>query len=394
MNYVLFDKVSRDALFPIVYTRPVGSIRIGMLSLKEKWEHFLKRETTFLVPDYLSEKFSSKQEKINVFINSSVIPDLQLANEIETLRKGQKLIQNEELIAFVSGPVSWSDINKMVSSFESIHYNNKFKFISNTWDIISFLKDELINDFSLKCRDYQTNNLPKHVTAISSENVVLGKNVRLGVCILNASVGEIVIDNDAEIQDGAILKGPIYLGKNSTIKMGAKIHGNVSIGNNCKVGGEVCDSIFQAYSNKGHDGFLGHSYLGEWCNLGADTNNSNLKNTFDKVRIWNYASEKFDRTDLQFLGMIMGDHSKTGINTMLNTGTVIGVASNVYGAGFPRNFMPDFTNGGPQKMDVFQLKKAFKMAEEMMLRRGLIFSKLDEMIFNYIFENTKKYRNF
>lgn len=394
MSFVLFDSLNRDALLPIVYMRPVGTIRVGMLTLQEKWEHFLKKPTSFLVPVYLSNRFQAEQESLNVYINAAVIPSKDLITEILKLQRGQKLIQNENLLAFVSTQISWEDILLHVNSFTAITYEANVKIISKTWDIISFLKEQLLDDFKLNNRESQIKNINGFATLISPGKIIVGKNVKIGACILNASEGDIVIDDNAEIHDGAIVKGPVYLGENSTINMGAKIHGPVSIGNNCKVGGEVCDSVLQAYSNKGHDGFLGHSYIGEWCNMGAGTNTSNLKNTYDKVRIWNYATGKFDHTQLQFLGTIMGDHSKTGINTMLNTGTVIGVATNVFGAGFPRNFMPDFTIGGPQKMEVFNLKLVCRMAKAMMVRRNIELSESEEKIFEYIFEQTIKYRKY
>jgi UDP-N-acetylglucosamine diphosphorylase/glucosamine-1-phosphate N-acetyltransferase len=226
--------------------------------------------------------------------------------------------------------------------------------------------------------------LPGHVIAYNPSNIRIGENVKLEHCILNASHGAIVIDNDTEVMDGAMLRGPVYIGKHSVVKMAAKIYGPFSCGEECRIGGEVSDSVFQSYSNKGHDGFLGHSYIGEWCNLGADTNVSNLKNAYQPVRLWNYASKRFVHTGLQFLGLIMGDHSKTGINTMINSGTVVGVACNLFGAGFPRNFIPSFVEGGAQGFKPFPLIQVLKMAQLMMARRKIDFTTEEKQIIEKI----------
>lgn len=392
MNVILFDHTQREALYPIVFTRPVSSIRVGMLSIQQKWESLLNVVVSTLVPDYLSAKFPSKFETEDLYINASVLPSKPLIDEILKLNTNQKLVKGDLLLAFYGEKMKWEKVEKLASKLEAVESESVIVNIKNTWDIISLLKPELQSDFNLVAERFTPAQIPSYTTAIERNNIWVGANVKLGACILNATEGEIVIDDDAEIMDGAMVKGPVYLGKHSCIKMGAKIYGPVSVGEHCKLGGEVCDSILQAYSNKGHDGFLGHSYLGEWCNLGADTNTSNLKNTYEPVRLWNYSTKKFDRTGMQFLGLIMGDHSKTGINTMLNTGTVIGVACNVYGGGFPRNFIPDFSMGSSHKMEKFPLKKVFEMAGAMMQRRKIEFSHSDEEILTSVFEITKEFR--
>ncbi|MDA3928500.1 MAG: putative sugar nucleotidyl transferase [Prolixibacteraceae bacterium] len=392
MNIVLFDASNREALFPVSTTRPIAEIRVGMFTIVEKWEAIVNHKVSALVPSYLAKKFPAKMESQNTFVNGAVLPTKALFEEIQKLENNQKLVQGNTLVAFVSESVKWNNIEKLSANFDHIELKLELNSIGKTWDIVKNLKSELINDFDLLGDTFTKANVPEYTTAISAENIIVGANVKIGACILNASEGKIVIDDEAEIMDGAIVKGPVYIGKHSTIKMGAKLYGAVSIGPYCKVGGELIETIFQAYSNKGHDGFIGHSYLGEWCNLGANTNISNLKNTYEQVRLWNYTSGSFEKTGMQFLGLIMGDHSKTGINTMLNTGSVIGVACNIYGAGFPRNFIPDFTMGSSRKMELFPLKNVYKMAEVMMKRRNLEFDDIDKNVLLAIIENTKMLR--
>ena len=392
MNVILFDPKNREALYPIVLTRPFSTVRVGMLTIKEKWEVYLGKSCSVLAPKYLTEKYKTEYSAENLYINASIFPTKELFEEILSLRSGEELVKENQLIAFYAEKISWEDLPKITEDLLPVESKNEVISLKNTWDIIRYLKSELHRDFELVADRFSEAEFLSYTTAINCEKIKVGQNVKLGACILNASEGEIIIDDEAEIMDGAMVKGPIYLGKHSCIKMGAKIYGPVAIGEHCKVGGEVYDSILQAYSNKGHDGFLGHSYLGEWCNLGADTNISNLKNNYEPVRIWNYATGSFSRTGMQFLGLIMGDHSRTGINTMLNTGTVIGVACNVYGSGFPRNFIPDFTIGSAHKIETFPLKKVHAMAKNMMERRKMELSSVDEKVLETAFDMTLRYR--
>lgn len=386
MNYILFDSNSRESFFPIVSLRPIASIRIGALTIKEKWDFFLNTDCSYLVPDYLSEKFPSCLEDDNVFIDSSVLPNFNVVQQILGLKIGEGLFLNNEMIACRTSQFD-SELKKKEVVFNVTKINH-------TWDIVSVLKNELGSDFVRIKSMYSEIGSHEYATLINTDNILVGKDVKIGACILNATEGEIIIDDEAEVMDGAIIKGPIYIGKHSVVKMGAKLYGPIAVGEQCRIGGEVCDSVLQGYCNKGHDGFLGHSYIGEWCNIGADSNTSNLKNNYDKVRLWNYSSQCFDKTGLQFLGLIMGDHSKTGINTMINTGTVIGIASNVYGAGFPRNFVPDFTEGSALKLKESRLTSVYKMASSMMARRDIEFTHIDQAIVQYLFSISQKFRRF
>lgn len=392
MNYILFDHLQRESLYPIVFTRPVSNIRVGMLTIQQKWEKWLNATTSVLVPEYLSEKFPASFSEKNIYINASLLPHQEILDVINQLESGQKIVANNQLLAFCTGEIEWENLEKVTAEFPSLQYNGHFELLSRTWDIIALLAVELRQDFDRFCDKFNHPDFPSYATCIQPENILVGRKVKIGACILNASEGKIVIDDDAEIMDGAIIKGPVYIGKHSIVKMGAKIYGPVAVGEHCRVGGEVSDSVFQSYCNKGHDGFLGHSYLGEWCNLGADTNTSNLKNNYEPVRIWNYKTQRFDRTGMQFLGLIMGDHAKTGINTMLNSGTIVGVASNIYGGGFHKNFVPDFSTGEPSKLSVYCLQNVYKMAKAMMERRHVKFTSADEKILNYVFDSTSVFR--
>ena len=236
--------------------------------------------------------------------------------------------------------------------------------------------------------------IPAGVNTVNQENIFLEEGAKLTFCTLNASTGPIYIGKDAEIMEGCIVRGALAMCDNSVLKLGAKIYGATTIGPHSKVGGEVNNSVLMGYSNKGHDGFLGNSVLGEWCNLGADTNNSNLKNNYAEVRLWDYNTGRFAKTGLQFCGLMMGDHSKCGINTMFNTGTVVGVSANIFGSGFPRNFIPSFSWGGASGFTVYKTNKVFEVANEVMKRRKISFDDIEKRILENVYELTKQYRNY
>lgn len=394
MNVILFDPVNRKNLYPIVLTRPCASIRVGMFTIQEKWDLYLGETSTVLVPEFLSGKYKANFTDENLYVNATLLPGKDVLDQILLLKPGEKLICDGKLVAFKQGKVMWENMANVLNDLSPVESNLETDFIEHTWDIIRHLDNQLKSDFEIALHKFSAIELPEYTTAIHPELIRTGTNVKIGACILNASEGAIIIDDDAEIMDGAMLKGPLYMGKHSVVKMGAKIYGPVATGEHCRLGGEVTDSVLQAYSNKGHDGFLGHSYLGEWCNLGADTNTSNLKNNYEAVRLWNYSDHSFNHTNMQFLGAIMGDHAKTGINTMLNSGTVIGVAGNVYGGGFLRNFVPDFCTGSPSKLSVFPYRQVIKMAHAMMKRRNIELSSDEESILFAAFEESKEYRKF
>jgi UDP-N-acetylglucosamine diphosphorylase/glucosamine-1-phosphate N-acetyltransferase len=389
MNYILFDGPSRTNLLPFTFTRPVADIRVGILTIREKWEHFLGATTTTVTEDYLSEKFPMVEMEENIMINASFCPNAELVELIKNLKENQAIFSGEDVIAFYTLDTQ-EDIN--FDDFDAIEYDAHILKIEHTWDIFSKNGEAIENDFSLLTEGRKSQTLPKSVNTINPKNIFIEEGAKLEFVTLNASSGPIYIGKNAEIMEGSIIRGPFALCDHATVKLGAKIYGPSTIGPHSKVGGEVNNSVLFGYSNKGHDGFLGNSVLGEWCNLGADTNNSNLKNNYAEVRLWDYNTEGFARTGLQFCGLMMGDHSKCGINTMFNTGTVVGVSANIFGSGFPRNFVPSFSWGGHGGFTTYLTKKAFEVCKIVMSRRDIEFTKQDAAILEHIFEETKKFR--
>ena len=390
MNYILFDGTVRNALLPFTFTRPVADIRVGILTIREKWEKYLGYTTTTITEDYLSQKYPMVEMEENVLINASFLPNDELIELIKGLQQNQAVFCGEEVIAFYTNDTQ-EEVN--FDNYESIEYNDDSSLrIKNTWDIFSKNEEALEADFELLTAGRRSKPIPSSNNVISPENIFLEEGAKVEFCTLNASTGPIYIGKDAEIMEGSIIRGSLALCEHATIKLGAKIYGPTTIGPYCKVGGEVNNSVLFAYSNKGHDGFLGNSVLGEWCNLGADNNNSNLKNNYTPVRLWSYETENFAKTGLQFCGLMMGDHSKCGINTMFNTGTVVGVSANIFGSGLPRNFIPSFSWGGASGFTTYLPNKAYETAKAMMNRRNVEFTKEDEEILNHVFEVTKKWR--
>jgi UDP-N-acetylglucosamine diphosphorylase/glucosamine-1-phosphate N-acetyltransferase len=391
MNYILFDGTVRNSLLPLTFTKPVADLRIGILTIREKWETYLGFTTTTLTEDYLEEKFPMVEMEQNVMINASFLPTLSLAEMIMELKENQAIFKEEEVIAFYT-----TDSQETIDfeHYEQIEFDSEVTQIKNTWDLFSLNDMALKADFELITEGRKSQPIPEGVRFLNKENIFIEEGAKILFSVLNADSGPIYIGKDALIMEGSLIRGPFALGENSVVKMGAKIYGATTIGPYCTVGGEVNNAILSGYSNKGHDGFLGNSVLGEWCNIGADTNNSNLKNNYSEVRLWNYETENFAKTGLQFCGLIMGDHSKCGINTMFNTGTVIGVSANIYGSNFPRNFIPSFSWGGAAGFSTYQLDKVNETAVLVMKRRGVDFDEKEQRILAHIFEITKKYRNF
>ncbi|MFD1064223.1 GlmU family protein [Winogradskyella litorisediminis] len=389
MNYILFDGPNRDNLLPFTYTRPVADIRIGILTIREKWESFLDLTTTTITEDYLSEKFPMVEMETNVMINASYLPNAEIVEIVKQLKVNQAIFQGEDVIAFCVEEEAEHD---GFDDFEAIEFQNPILKIENTWDIFSKNAEAIAEDFQLITKDKISEPIPPSVNAVNPENIFIEKGATVNFSSLNASSGPIYIGRDAEVMEGSLVRGPFVLCHHSTLKLGAKIYGATTIGPHSKVGGEVNNSVIFGYSNKGHDGFLGNSVLGEWCNIGADSNNSNLKNNYAEVRLWDYKTQGFAKTGLQFCGLMMGDHSKCGINTMFNTGTVVGVSSNIFGSGFPRNFVPSFSWGGSKGFVTYKTSKAFEVADVVMNRRSLKFSETDKAILEHVFELSKTFR--
>ena len=389
MNYIFFDGPSRNNLLPFTYTRPVADIRVGILTIREKWENFLGNTTTTITEDYLSDKYPMVEMDENVMINASFLPNEKLIEIVKDLKKNQAVFKDEDVIAFFSKD-SQEEVD--FDAYDAIEFNEDIIKIENTWDIFSKNGDAIKEDFDLLTKDQTSQPIPESNNIIAPENIFIEEGAKLEFATLNANSGPIYIGKNAEVMEGSIIRGPFALCDNATVKLGAKIYGPTTVGPHSKVGGEVNNSVLFGYSNKGHDGFLGNSVLGEWCNLGADSNNSNLKNNYAEVRLWDYETEGFARTGLQFCGLMMGDHSKCGINTMFNTGTVVGVSANIFGSGFPRNFVPSFSWGGSAGFSTYLTKKAFEVAKVVMSRRSIDFTDQDKTILEHVFEETKKYR--
>lgn len=389
MNYILFDGPSRNKLLPFTYTRPVADIRVGILTIREKWEKYLGNTTSTVTEDYLTEKFPMVELEENVMINASYLPNAELVELIKSLREKQAIFKGEDVIAFHT-QAEQEAVN--FDEYEAIEFEREILCIENTWDIFSKNGEAISQDFELLTNGRQSQPIPKSVNVIHAENIFIEEGAKLEFVTLNASSGPIYIGQNAEIMEGSIIRGPFALCEYGIVKLGAKIYGPTTVGPHSRVGGEVNNSVLFGYSNKGHDGFLGNSVLGEWCNLGADTNNSNLKNNYAEVRLWDYETEGFARTGLQFCGLMMGDHSKCGINTMFNTGTVVGVSANIFGSGFPRNFVPSFSWGGNSGFTTYLTKKAFEVAKVVMSRRNVEFTQQDAKILEHIFEDTKRFR--
>ena len=392
MNYILFDSASRNNLLPLTFTRPAADIRIGILTIREKWELFLKTKTSSLTESYLSIKYPLVKAEINVLVNGSICPNLALVAEIKKLKEGQAIVKDDTIIAMCLNAVSLENIADGNEDMEMFETETNFMKVQNTWDIFNFNDQAIKDDFAILTKGRKSQPISSTNRCVKPENIFIEEGAKVEFAILNASEGPIYIGKDAEVMEGSKIRGSFALCEHAVLKMDAKIYGPTTIGPYSKVGGEVTQSVIFGYTNKAHDGFLGHSVLGEWCNLGADTNTSNLKNTYEEVKLWSYAEDCFVQTGLQFCGTIMGDHSKCGINTMFNTGTVIGVNANVFGPGFQRNFVPSFSWGGTHGLIDYDLKKAVKTAEIVFARRNKPFDKVEKSILSEIFSLTYKNR--
>ncbi|UNY97658.1 GlmU family protein [Zhouia spongiae] len=389
MNYILFDGPARNALLPFTYTRPVADIRIGILTIREKWEKHLGYVTTTITEEYLSEKYPMVEMEHNILINASYLPNDELVRLIKNLKYDQAVFYKDDVIAFYT-----SDTQEEVDleSYEAIEYEGDVITVQHTWDIFSKNGLALEADFELLTKDRKSAPISGTNNVICVENIFIEEGAQVEFCTLNALTGPIYIGKDAVVMEGSMIRGGLALGDEAVLKMGTRIYGPTTIGPHCKAGGEITNSVMFANSNKGHEGYLGNSVLGEWCNVGADTNTSNLKNNYDQVRVWSYETEGFAKTGLQFCGLTMGDHSKCGINTMFNTGTVVGVSANIFGSGFPRNFIPSFSWGGANGFSTYLPKKAFETCKVVMKRRNIEFDNQEAAILEHIFEETKKYR--
>ncbi len=389
MNLILIDNEKTwKNLLPLTYTRPVSEIRIGILTIKEKWEKHLKSQASYRCTDYLSHKFSVnyKAGKNNLFIASDVLPDAKLVSAIKKLKSNEGLKKNGALIACNTSAATFNlDTCK--------EYEASILRIENVWDIFIKNGEALKADFELLTKGRKSAALSKSNTLVGKKNLIfLEKGAKAEAATFNTNSGPIYIGKNSEVMEGSAVRGPFALCDDSTLKLMAKVYGPTTIGPHCKVGGEVNNSVIFGYTNKAHDGFLGNSVVGEWCNLGADTNNSNLKNNYGEVKIFSYATNGNINTGLQFCGLIMGDHSKCGINTMFNTGTVVGVGANIFGGGFPPAHIPSFVWGGAEGFDTHRLDKMYESTTRVYERRHKILEADEKKILEIIFHETTKFR--
>jgi UDP-N-acetylglucosamine diphosphorylase/glucosamine-1-phosphate N-acetyltransferase len=392
MNYILFDEsIVRTNLLPLTFTRPVSDIRIGILTIREKWEKRLKSTTSTLTEPHLSVKFPIVKMAENVLINGSICPNDEIIAAITHLKPNQTIVYKDTIIALHVTAEELDNIGDASSEgIEEIEMTEAPLKLSHTWEIFSKNEIAIKEDFTLLTKGRKSQKLSDTNKVFGGENIFVEKGAKVECAMLNGTTGPIYIGKETEIMEGAAIRGPFALCEGSEVKMGAKIYGPTTIGPFCRVGGEINNSVMFGYSNKAHDGFLGHSVIGEWCNLGADTNTSNLKNTYDHVRLWSYGKQTFVNTHLQFCGLIMGDHSKCAINTMFNTGTVVGVSANVFGSGFQRNFIASFTWGGTAGHTNYSIKKAMEVAEIVFKRRRRIFDEVERDLLTSVYNLTLK----
>jgi UDP-N-acetylglucosamine diphosphorylase/glucosamine-1-phosphate N-acetyltransferase len=370
MNIILFDNQTRAHLLPFTFTRPVAEIRIGITTIREKWERAFKTECSFFTQDYLSELFPCRIANDNLFIAGNLLPDPKLVDAVKTLSIGEVLKDSQNsVLALRAG--SFEEF-AVLENFKTIIYSNDFISISSKHDIFSLNDKVLINDFNDFTKRRKSNILSASNKLIgNSKNIFIEAGAKIEGAILNCETGPIYIGKNAQIMEGSCVRGPFALLEESIVKMGAKIYGATTIGPHCKVGGEIQNVVMLGYSNKGHDGYLGNAVVGEWCNIGAGSDASNLKNNYGEVVQWNYASQSYENTRLQFCGLMLGDHSKCGIGSMFNTGTVIGVGCNLFGSDFHRSFVPSFSTGNRNKgYAQYSIEKVLESEQAMFLRRG------------------------
>lgn len=396
MNLILSDDIEkRMDLFPLTFTRPAGDLRVGILTIQDKWQKLSGAQTSLLGDQYLRIKYTPIVEDDNYVVDSRILPTPELVTEVSSLQKGEGITIDDYIIA---ARLDAEDATKFYSDRKSLNISAKshtpISRIDNTWDIFTLNEQEIERDFHLLTDGRKSAGLSDTNRYLQPERIFVEEGAKAEFTIINPAGGYVYLGKDSEIMENAVVHGSLALCEHSCIKIGAKIYGATTMGPHTKCGGEVNNSVIWGYSNKGHDGFLGNSVLGQWCNLGADTNNSNLKNNYAEVKLWSYAKHRFVKTGLQFCGLIMGDHSKSSINTMFNTGTVIGVSCNIFGTGFPRNFVPSFSWGGADSdYEQYPLKNALTTAQIMMARRHIELDDVETAILTHIFEETQELRN-
>lgn len=397
-NLILFDDDAHDGLLPLTYTRPVAELRVGILTIREKWQLALNSDASYITQGYLSDRFPIYVGDDNLVVNGSVLPNTALLEKIQALEPSEAILSNGNLVA---ARLDFDQFTSLMEETEieelagmELEADLEFIKIDHVWEVFQKNDKALADDFALLTQGRTSAPLSSSNRLIGPVNqLFIEPGAKVEGATINTTNGPVYIGTGAEVMEGCLIRGGLALCEGAVLKMGAKIYGATTIGPYCKVGGEVTNSVLQGYTNKAHDGYLGNSVLGEWCNLGADTNCSNLKNTYEEVKLWNFNTESFEPTGQQFIGLIMGDHSKAAINTMFNTGTVVGVCANIFGEGFPRQFIPSFSWGGKHGFTTFRLDKASAMAARVMSRRNIPFLEEDQHVLQWVYDFSAKYRS-
>ena len=384
MQLVFSDAQYWEDFLPLTFTRPVSELRMGILTFQERWKKLLEIEDiAFLTEDYLQEKFKKPELKESLLIVPNFLPTESVLEQIKKIKQGEALIYQNEVIAAKLNmrDFSLSQITKMTD------VDGELLFVKSPSDIFTYNQQFLDYDFELLTRNRKSQELSETNNFLGDKkDLFIEEGAEIEFATLNCKTGKIYVGKNAEIMEGAMIRGSLALCEGSKINMGAKVYGATTIGPYSKVGGEVNNIVIFGYSNKGHEGFIGNSVIGEWCNLGADTNSSNLKNNYANVKLWNYRLSRFVDTGLQFCGLIMGDHSKSSINTQFNTGTVVGVAANIFKTGFPPNLVKSFSWGGMNGDESYRLDKVFEVMEKVMQRRKVDLTDIDKNIISHLYE--------
>lgn len=397
MHIVLFDNaVWRQNLYPLTWTRPVSDLRVGILTLAEKWSKWLNGTTSFITEDYLSSKYplsSELSEHEYLIVRGNICPDTELCEIANHLKVGQGIKDEYGFVMLKtdrSGLLNFDPNN--LNHFEWIYYSpHPMIQLFYPEDIFNLNGAQIESDFKLLTTGRISATL-SNTNQFLGDRIFAEEGAKAECSIFNSLEGPIYLGKNSEVWENSTIRGAFSLGEGSHIKMGTKVYSNVSIGPECRMGGELNTCVVWGYSSKGHDGFMGHAVVGEWCNWGADSNNSNLKNNYKNVKVYDYKSDSYRDTKLQFCGVVMGDHSKCAINSSFNTGTIVGVACNVFGAGFPPAFIPDFSWGGAGDLVTHDLDRMFETASLVYQRRNRIFDHIERDILKNIFKKTAKYR--
>ncbi|WP_185862065.1 putative sugar nucleotidyl transferase [Blattabacterium cuenoti] len=393
MNFILYDGIEWKNLFPITLTRPVSEIRLGLFTIKERWEKYIGvKAVDIITQPFLSKKYSlvKKEYFTNILlINSSFLPNEELIKIILSLKENEAIFFKKKIVVIKKSFFSYKEniISLKEKNYKKIYNIKNIVHIQHTWDIFINNESVLKKDFMFFTKGKKSFSLlGKNNNILCKEKIFLEEDIIANNIVLNAQLGPIYIEKGVDIMEGSVIRGPVSIGKKATLNIGSKIYGGTSIGSFCKVGGEIINSIIFSYSNKAHDGFLGNAILGTWCNLGAGTNISNLRNDYRKITVWNYEKKNFIPINLQFFGLIMGDHSKSAINTQFNTATTVGVNTNIFGYGFPPRYIPSFSLGGIQNSKKISFDRVCETAKIVMNRRNVIFSIVDKKILEYLYQ--------